>query len=52
MNKNHVEPAVDKTTLLAELRQDLAAIEAYQKKHGSFSEMARAHYLREKPRAS
>jgi post-segregation antitoxin (ccd killing protein) len=30
--------------IMAELRQDLAAIEKYQEQHGSFAELVRAHY--------
>jgi len=30
--------------LRAEIAQDLEAISAYEAKHGSFAEMARAHY--------
>src|SRR5271167_4585092 len=33
--------------LLAELRQDLAAVESYEEQHGSFPELVRAHYERE-----
>jgi antitoxin CcdA len=33
--------------LLAELRQDLAAVEQYEDLHGSFPELVRAHYERE-----
>jgi len=33
--------------LLAELRQDLAAVERYEEQHGSFPELVRAHYERE-----
>jgi antitoxin CcdA len=33
--------------LLAELRQDLAAVATYEEQHGSFAEMVRAHYERE-----
>jgi antitoxin CcdA len=36
-----------KEALLAELRQDLAAIERYEEEHGSFPELVRAHYERE-----
>jgi post-segregation antitoxin (ccd killing protein) len=32
--------------LLKELHQDLSAIESYEDQHGSFSELARAHYER------
>jgi len=30
--------------LRAEIAQDIAAIEAYEKEHGSFPEMVRQHY--------
>jgi antitoxin CcdA len=30
--------------ILAELRQDLAAIESYEEQHGSFPELVRAYY--------
>jgi antitoxin CcdA len=30
--------------LLAQLRQDLAAVETYEEQHGSFPELVRAHY--------
>lgn len=36
-----------KQALLAELRQDLAAVESYEEQHGSFPELVRAHYERE-----
>jgi len=31
----------------AELREDLAAVESYADQHGSFAELARAHYERD-----
>jgi antitoxin CcdA len=34
-------------TLIAELRQDLAAAKKYADEHGSFAEMVREHYARE-----
>jgi post-segregation antitoxin (ccd killing protein) len=34
-------------TLIAELRQDLAAVKKYADEHGSFAEMVREHYARE-----
>jgi post-segregation antitoxin (ccd killing protein) len=34
-------------TLLAELRQDLAAVEKYAEQHGSFADLVREHYARE-----
>jgi post-segregation antitoxin (ccd killing protein) len=33
--------------LIAELRQDLAAIESYAEEHGSFADLVREHYERE-----
>lgn len=39
--------AVAKSTaerIKAEIRQDLAALDAYEAKHGSFAEMVRGHY--------
>jgi antitoxin CcdA len=33
--------------LVAELRQDLAAIESYAEEHGSFADLVREHYERE-----
>jgi antitoxin CcdA len=33
--------------LIAELRQDLAAVENYAEKHGSFADLVREHYARE-----
>lgn len=36
-----------KEALLKELRQDLAAVEKYEERHGSFPELVRAHYERE-----
>ena len=33
--------------LIAELRQDLAAIESYAEEHGSFADLVRQHYERE-----
>jgi antitoxin CcdA len=36
-----------KEAVLAELRQDLAAVERYEEEHGSFPELVRAHYERE-----
>ena len=34
-------------TLLAELRQDLAAVEKYAEEHGRFADLVREHYARE-----
>lgn len=34
-------------TLIAELRQDLAAVERYAELHGSFADLVREHYERE-----
>jgi antitoxin CcdA len=34
-------------TLIAEIRQDLAAVERYAEEHGSFADLVRAHYERE-----
>jgi post-segregation antitoxin (ccd killing protein) len=31
-------------TLIAELRQDLAAVESYAEQHGSFADLVREHY--------
>jgi antitoxin CcdA len=31
-------------TILAELREGMAAVDAYSEKHGSFSELVRKHY--------
>ena len=33
--------------LVAELRQDLAAVESYAEQHGSFADLVRAHYERD-----
>jgi antitoxin CcdA len=33
--------------LIAELRQDLAAVERYAEQHGSFADLVREHYARE-----
>jgi hypothetical protein len=33
--------------LLAEIRDELAALESYEKQHGSFPELVRAHYERD-----
>jgi post-segregation antitoxin (ccd killing protein) len=33
--------------LLAEIRQDLAAVEAYAEQHGSFPDLVREHYARD-----
>jgi antitoxin CcdA len=33
--------------LLAELREDMAAVEKYEEQHGSFPELVRAHYERD-----
>ena len=33
--------------LIAELRQDLAAVENYAEQHGSFADLVRAHYERD-----
>ncbi len=33
--------------LIAELRQDLAAVEQYAEMHGSFADLVREHYARE-----
>jgi post-segregation antitoxin (ccd killing protein) len=33
--------------LMAELRQDLAAVESYAEQHGSFPQLVREHYERE-----
>lgn len=34
-------------TLIAEIRQDLAAVERYAEEHGSFADLVREHYERE-----
>ena len=34
-------------TLTAELRQDLAAVESYAERHGSFVDLVREHYARD-----
>jgi hypothetical protein len=39
------EPRVSEL-LLAELRQGLAAVEAYADQHGSFAQLVREHYYR------
>jgi len=36
-----------KEAVLAELRQDLDAVERYEEQHGSFPELVRSHYERE-----
>jgi post-segregation antitoxin (ccd killing protein) len=33
--------------VLAELRREVAAVEGYEKEHGSFPELVRAHYERD-----
>ena len=33
--------------LLAEVKQDLAAVASYEEQHGSFAEMVRVHYERD-----
>jgi antitoxin CcdA len=33
--------------LIAELRQDLAAVERYAEQHGSFADLVREHYARD-----
>jgi post-segregation antitoxin (ccd killing protein) len=33
--------------LVAELRQDLAAVESYAEEHGSFADLVRKHYARD-----
>jgi antitoxin CcdA len=33
--------------IMAELRQDLAAVESYAEQHGSFADLVRAHYERD-----
>jgi post-segregation antitoxin (ccd killing protein) len=33
--------------LIAELRQDLAAVESYAEQHGSFADLVREHYERD-----
>jgi post-segregation antitoxin (ccd killing protein) len=33
--------------VLAELRREMAAVEGYEKEHGSFPELVRAHYERD-----
>ena len=33
--------------VLAEVRREVAAVEAYEKEHGSFPELVRAHYERD-----
>jgi len=34
-------------TLIAEIRQDLAAVERHAEEHGSFADLVREHYARE-----
>jgi|SRR5580700_6660588 antitoxin CcdA len=36
-----------KEALLAELQQDLAAVERYAEEHGSFADLVRKHYARD-----
>jgi len=43
----HEYAARQREVLLAELRQDLAAVEAYEEQNGSFPELVRAHYERD-----
>jgi len=38
---------LSREVLLAELRQDLAAVESYAEEHGSFADLVRKHYARD-----